>query len=77
VRANEFPEQCELVRVVSIEGSAIQSRGFGDVLNGYVVEALLFQQFTKGFVKKLAGPTNPRVEPIAFLFEHSFFCVRL
>ena len=67
---NELFKKGELVRVVGIEGRAIQGGGFGDVLNGDLVELFLFQETLESVLQEPAGPADARVELFAVEVKH-------
>jgi hypothetical protein len=44
-------QERELIWVVIVKGGSIDRRRIGDILDGYFVELLLFQQLLKSLVK--------------------------
>src|SRR5580704_2619378 len=55
---NQLSQERELIRIVRIEGRAIQRRRFRYVLNRDLVELLLPQETPQRIVQELAGPAD-------------------
>jgi hypothetical protein len=52
-------EEGVLVGVVVVEGGSIDGGGFGDVLDGDIVEALCLHEGSEGLLQELAGAPDP------------------
>ncbi len=69
---NQSVEQGKLVRVVVIEGSAVDRGGVRDVLDGDVFEFAGLHELAQGSLKELAGAADTRVAHFA-IGDGSFF----
>ena len=54
-------EERVLVGVVVVEGGAVDGGGFGDVVDGDLVESLCLHEAGESFVEELASAADPRI----------------
>jgi hypothetical protein len=55
-------EEGELIRVVGVEGGAVDAGGVGDFLDGEGVEVARLEEATEGLLEKLAGAADAGID---------------
>src|ERR1700730_3884564 len=70
IYANQLSKKCELIRIVGIEGRAIQRRRFRYVLDRHLIELFLVEETPQRIVQELARPADTWVQPCAVLLKH-------